>query len=60
MRSRARGGIGLIDFPKLGGRVAELVYAYASGAYGAILGSSSLPTPITSKRVGSVLDLPLW
>lgn len=27
------------------GRVAELVYAYASGAYGEILGSSSLPAP---------------
>jgi hypothetical protein len=32
------------------GHVAELVYAYASGAYGAILGSSNLLVPTAFAR----------
>ena len=33
------------------GRVAELVYAYVSEAYGAILGSSNLPSPTKTRRM---------
>ena len=34
------------------GHVAELAYAYASGAYGETLGSSNLPVPTIKSRKG--------
>ena len=41
----------ILEHAKERGQVAELVYALALGASGAILGSSNLPLPTISQRV---------